>query len=262
MAHYHRLARSHFDDDDVFINLSIKLPPEEEDEEPGSMLLWKFALWFFVIATACTILAWLYYVMQPKANLGSKPINHETTTLTSKESEHVVKASNLPELYPEPTTTQQPEATIQESTTVPPPVPSTEIVSNDDTVNDTNNPSAIVSVEHNDSVVEIQEVAQHEALLLAERLKATEIVFEREGIQKELAHSFVLQRQLSEIQEQSRRDYESQKLFLECQLRQREEQLSERRHQEAIAAQMDDPNWLDKLLKGTFQKGGFLIENL
>jgi hypothetical protein len=89
---------------------------------------------------------------------------------------------------------------------------------------------------------------ENEAFELAEKIKATTKIFHEQGLDAKHAHDFVLQRHLSGLQEQSRRDRENQRLEVELKLRALELEMTERRHRESLAAQQMDPNWVNKCL--------------
>ena len=104
--------------------------------------------------------------------------------------------------------------------------------------NTTSSSAAVVIVKHN--------LAKEQAIELAEKIKVTTEIFEQQGLDVTRAHDFVLQRHLSELQEQSRRDYENEKLTVELKLRSVELEMTERRHRESLATQRMDPNWVTK----------------
>ncbi|KAI2488779.1 hypothetical protein MHU86_25833 [Fragilaria crotonensis] len=97
------------------------------------------------------------------------------------------------------------------------------------------------------SVLTVEDMA-NEAIELAEKIKITTKIFHQQGLDVKHAHDFVLQRHLSGLQEQSRRDHENQRLAVELKLRSLELEMKERRHRESLAAQQMDPNWVNKCL--------------
>lgn len=88
-----------------------------------------------------------------------------------------------------------------------------------------------------------------EALELAEKVRVTSKIFAEQGLDPKQAHDFVLRRHISDVQEQSRQDYENQKLAVEFHMRSVELEETERRHRESIVAStQNDPNGLPKCL--------------
>jgi hypothetical protein len=112
----------------------------------------------------------------------------------------------------------------------------------------------------NSSSLTVQEVTR-EAVELAEKIKITTSVFQEQGLDAHRAQDFVLQRHLSDLQEQSRRDYENERLAIECKLRSVELEMAERRHRESIATHRMDPNWINKCLAARDSVLGFTLSS-
>jgi hypothetical protein len=76
------------------------------------------------------------------------------------------------------------------------------------------------------------------------------------------AQDFVLQRHLSNCKEQSRRDYENERLAVEVKLRSIELEMAERRHRESIATHRMDPNWMSKCCAARDSVLGFTLSSM
>ena len=120
---------------------------------------------------------------------------------------------------------------------------------------------ALTTKNYDSSSLTMQDMVK-EAAELAEKIKIATCVFEEQGLDAHRAQDFVLQRHLSDLQEQSRRDHENEILAVELKLRSVELEMAERRHRETIVTHRMDPNWMNKYLAARDSVVGFTFSSM
>lgn len=255
MAHRHRIVASHWDSEDEFINLSITLPAEDDSE---AATYWSESVITIRHGAAlvgfCGLIFLLHWFFRRQRFSRSKDYLDRIYTTTKDLVLHKLFATqrNLSTFF----------LAVRDMTMFDQNGKAdTELVSDDkpakeDVLQDSNEPlegsSLNLTGERNVVLagpLSFQENLVNEANDFAQALQTTETVFVQNGVNPQLAHSYVLQRQLSHLQEQSRREQEDKRMGLEFQLRRMEHMSAERRHEEQLDAQTN--NWHDKLSKGT-----------
>jgi predicted RNA-binding protein with PIN domain len=279
---HHRLVESHWDAEDEFINLSIPTKPERLSQSATTPPAFIKLVIFSLLIAAITKLVFERFkngrkrdrkVMsrrtkrrQPQSSSAPTSSPLKRTKLLSKSNttvmKEIAKSLFVVEAKEEPVVREPPlvkealsvdgvkkeEASNQkvESISTNLPESATEYLP-------TKEASLVYKEEEsyviiNSSNKQQQQDIVKEALKLAEQVKVASEIFEKQGLDPKSAHDFVLRRHLSGLQERSRRDYENQKLAVECQMRSVELEQTERRHRESISTQRRDPNGVPKCL--------------